>query len=110
MTWELPPDVAVNPPAVRARALANLASYLRNSDYPAEALRRREQGEVRFLLEVSSAGRVTACRVLATSGSPSIDQATCRIMIERARFRPARDAAGEAVPDVIESRMGWMIQ
>lgn len=110
VTWEMPPDVAVNPPAVRAHARENLASYIRNYDYPPDALRRRQSGEVRFAVEISSQGQVTSCRIIATSGSPPLDQATCRIMIERARFRPARDASGAAVPDVIESGIRWAIQ
>ena len=96
-------------PAQPARAQRNLASLVQDDDYPREALARGEQGIVYFTLSVLANGRVGACRVTLSSGSPSIDARTCEIMVRHARFRPARDAQGNAVPDTVETRLGWWL-
>lgn len=107
IAWELPPVAPL--PAERARARANLASYISDGDYPADALRHHEEGTVAFELDVSAEGRVTYCHVTTSSGSQSLDLTTCLIMLERARFEPARDEQGNPVPDRISARVAWRI-
>jgi periplasmic protein TonB len=103
----------VTPPAPAppgpTRSLANLATYLGADDYPAEALRDSHEGTVAFQLDVGADGRVSACRVTSTSGSAALDAATCRLMTERPRFSPARDASGRAVPDRVSARITWSL-
>lgn len=106
MSDSLPPVVA---PAERARARANLASYLSADDYPAAALRNDEQGLVAFTLDIGPDGRVTACRIRQTSGSAALDGATCRIMRSRARYTPARNARGVAVADSVDASVRWVL-
>jgi TonB family protein len=100
--WVLPERETNHP-------LANLASYVSDSDYPAEAIRRGEQGIVGFRLEIGRNGLVTGCQVLSSSGSAALDEATCRIMQARARFSPARDSGGRAVPDSVQARIRWVL-
>ena len=69
---------------------------LRADDYPSEALRLGQQGTVRVRLKVSAGGRVTGCNILQSAG-PSLDRATCKILQERARFKPATSISGEAI-------------
>ena len=78
-------------------------------DYPAEAFRRREQGRVAFEITISPEGRVSACRVTRSSGSASLDQATCEIMQRGAMFRPARDSHGNAVASTVRSAINWIL-
>ena len=92
-----------------SRATANLASYLSDADYPAEAIRNGEEGTTGFELQVGTDGSVTACHILQSSGSRSLDEASCRIMQARARFSPARDQAGNPVPDIVRSRIRWVM-
>jgi TonB family protein len=94
--WTLPPGVG-------------LATYIRAGDYPREAIRRREQGRVEFELAVSPEGVPTACRVLESSGSATLDEATCRIMGERPRFTPAHDAEGRPIADTVRSAIHWSL-
>lgn len=89
------------PPATRARAIRNLAAYIHASDY------RDQNGRVQFELTVSPRGRATDCRVVTSSGSTMLDDWTCEIMVRRARFRPARDAAGNPVADAVRAWIGW---
>ena len=92
-----------------ARAQANLASYVSDADYPAEAIRAGEQGMVRFRLDVGANGRVSACTVTESSGSPSLDETTCRILTERARFLPARDSEGKPTADSVHAAVRWIL-
>ena len=96
-------------PSLAARAKANLASYLSDADYPDAAIRRGEQGTVQFRLDVDATGHVARCIVIGSSGSAILDDATCRIMIERAHFQPARDRRGRAVPDQVTNRTRWVL-
>jgi TonB family protein len=79
------------------RQAAPLNTYFSTDDYPRDARRLREQGTVGFSVLVGADGRVTDCVVTSSSGSASLDAATCRIVRERARYRPARDPQGNAV-------------
>jgi TonB family protein len=98
-----PAEIAI--PATRARA--NLPSFFTTQDYPQDALRNDEKGTVAFTADVSPDGRVTHCAVTASSGSISLDSATCAIVQRRARFTPARDANGRAVEDRVTARIRW---
>jgi TonB family protein len=91
------------PPAPRG----TLAQLFSDADYPTDALRRHEQGKVDFRLDIDAAGAVAGCTVTHSSGSASLDEATCRILRERARFRPARDADGKARTDRFEGHIIW---
>ena len=115
-TIDVPPIIVppTPPPPVTvklepARAKANLASYLSDADYPADAIRREEQGATRFRLAVGTDGHVTSCTVTGSSGSASLDLATCRLMKARARFSPARDTSGNPTTDVVSSTIVWRI-
>ena len=116
----IPSDPETPPPAApqadagtsapgAARARANLASYLSADDYPAAAMRANEQGRVSFTLDVDANGRVTACAITSSSGSASLDSATCRIMRSRARYTPARDANGKAIPSQDRAAVTWVL-
>ncbi|HZG07864.1 MAG TPA: energy transducer TonB [Allosphingosinicella sp.] len=94
----------------RARSVGSLADLISNRDYPAAALRAHEQGSTRFRLDVAKDGRVAACTVTASSGSASLDEATCRIMRERALFKPARNARNRPVEDQVNQTITWRIE
>lgn len=93
-----------------ARARTNLSSYVSDDDYPASALRNREEGRVSFRLAVGPDGRVAECVVTSSSGSAALDDATCRIMRSRARFTPARDSRGNPIADTVSSWVTWRLR
>lgn len=84
------------------------SSGLSDADYPAEALKKRQEGTVEFRLDVSERGKVTHCTVTRSSGHLTLDDATCGFM-SKMRFRPARDASRKAVPSTFESRFNWSL-
>lgn len=93
----------------RIEPRADLPSLFSNDDYPAAALEAEEEGTVAVRLDVDAKGRLARCTVTESSGSAALDATTCRVFEERARFRPARDAAGKPVPDTVATRITWRI-
>ena len=99
-------------PANAAGPAASAATLIRgafhnDSDYPPAALREEEQGTVRVTFVVGADGRVSNCAVAESSGSRSLDSTTCRIFQQRFRYRPARDASGNAVPTTMRQSVTW---
>jgi protein TonB len=72
-------------------------------------MRAGEQGTSGFRLEVGTDGRVTGCSITKSSGSSTLDEATCRLVSKRARFTPAKDSSGNAIPDSYSNRVRWQI-
>jgi TonB family protein len=77
-------------------------------DYPAEALRDNAQGTTRFEVAVDADGKATACTIIKSSGHLSLDQQTCAVLMSRARFKPARDEAGNPVAGTWRRRVIWI--
>ncbi len=80
-----------------------------NMDYPAAAIRAREQGNVRIALNIGVDGAVTDCAVTTSSGSEALDSATCAIARERFRFTPGRTSDGLAAPSVYRQSVRWVL-
>ncbi len=80
-----------------------LAGVIRDEDYPRSATRSRAQGNVTAFFDVGPDGRARNCRVRQSSGNAALDATTCRLIEERFRYAPARNARGEAVTE----RKGW---
>ncbi len=88
--------LAAQPAAPRAQRVGNLAQYVGPDDYPPEALRRGQQGTVRFAVTVGTNGRVTECTITRSSGHEQLDEGTCRLARRKLRFNPGR-VGGRAV-------------
>jgi TonB family protein len=79
-------------------------------DYPADALRKKEEGTARAKLTVGTDGRVKDCAIVESSNSPALDAATCNILVRRAKFTPARDSNGNPVEDTyVTPPISWRI-
>lgn len=101
-------------PSSSRGAMASAASLLRGAfnnetDYPSAARRAEQQGTVRVSYTVGADGRVTACRIVQSSGSSPLDSTTCRIFERRFRYSPARDSAGNPVPQTISQSVRWQL-
>lgn len=78
-----------------------------NRDYPKGALGAGASGTVRTRFTVGVNGRVSGCVVTGSSGNAELDATTCRLITQRFRFAPARDAAGRPVADEAEGEQRW---
>lgn len=82
---------------------------IRDSDYPRDALRRGIGGTVGLRFTVGVKGRVTDCTVTRSSGNADLNSTTCRVIRERFRYEPSRDARGRPVPDTVEGEHLWSV-
>ena len=60
-------------------------------------------------LKINEAGRAAACTVTRSSGAPSLDEATCRLMVDRGRWKPAKDEYGRPTTDVFKASVDWRL-
>jgi protein TonB len=91
----------------RAVPAQRIAGALADSDYPGRSRPARvESVAVRFT--VGAEGRASACRVTRSSGNPRLDAQTCALIEARFRYRPARNAAGEPVPSIVDTAFDWV--
>lgn len=95
--------------AVSVPASGDVAQFVFNSDYPSDALSREESGTSVVRITVEENGRVSECAPVAGSRIESLDNATCRVLLRRARLSPARDAQGNAIRSQLVTTITWRI-
>jgi periplasmic protein TonB len=84
------------------------AGAIRDSDYPRKAGKDGQHGRVGTEIQVDANGRPSACVILRSSGSAELDQATCRLIMRRFRYTPARDAQGRAMTGTATYDQQWV--
>lgn len=80
-----------------------------SDDYPPAALRREITGVVIYNVLVTADGRPLSCWLTEPSNSSDLNEATCRLILNRARFNPALDEEGEARTAIYSGRMRWTL-
>ena len=94
--------------AIVTKPKAELAAFFSTEDYPSEAWSTGKGGTVGVLIWVEATGRVSTCEVIETSAAAVLEKATCDVLIKRAKFNPAKDAAGRTVRAPSFGRVRWM--
>jgi TonB family protein len=98
------------PPAPRAPTPARqIAGSISDADYPAAAIRASEQGRTSMTIAIGADGMVIGCEVRETSGSQTLDEASCALLTQRFRFEPARDASGQPVRSTAARSVTWRL-
>lgn len=97
-SWQTGPLPTVSP-----------ANWLTDDDYPANMLRKGANGLVEFRLDVDATGRATKCVVLVQTNPLGFGEAACGALAKRARFTPAIDAKGRAVPSFYVNSVRYMM-
>jgi TonB family protein len=92
-----------------AEPLGNPGEWVTTDDYPESALAEERSGTVAFRLQVDAAGRVSTCEIAESSGHGDLDDATCALVSERARFKPALDMRGDETVGTYSNRVKWQI-
>jgi protein TonB len=82
--------------------------WINADDYPPAAIRAGEEGKVAVAVAVDASGQPIGCRIVTSSGSSALDQASCRAM-QRGRFEPARDANGTAIAGTYSRQLSWKL-
>lgn len=86
----------------------NRGNWVQADDYPLEAAKFGLAGKVRFRLDIDPQGHVTGCEILQSAG-PVLDAVSCRVLVKRARFEPARGSSGQAAASTYESQITWAV-
>lgn len=76
-------------------------------DYPMKAFENEWKGAATFELLVDPQGRPTDCKIVQSTGYPTLDRETCFIAIHRARFSPAHGPDGSLVYGSYRSMVKW---
>ncbi|WP_322597070.1 energy transducer TonB [Sphingomicrobium arenosum] len=107
-----PTPPAPPPPRIEpASARGDVRTLFSADDYPSRALRNEEEGSARARLTIGTNGRVEGCQIVQSTGSSSLDDATCKVLTRRARFTPATDSTGAKVVDTYTTpTIQWRIQ
>lgn len=63
---------------------------------------------VTFELTIDVEGHPADCAIVISSRAQAVDRAVCRAAMRRARFQPARDAAGQPIVSVWRDRLVWV--
>lgn len=84
-------------------------SWIGARDYPARPLRDGVEGVAGYRLIVGSGGRVSSCEITQSTGNRTLDRATCRLLMDRARFEPATDSSGTRVMGQYSGKVRWEI-
>ncbi|WP_340264772.1 energy transducer TonB [Sphingobium mellinum] len=106
-----PPPPPPPPPVAATRASPRSApgSWLSDADYPSRAQREERSGTAGFRLEIGPDGRVTNCTITSSTGHSDLDEATCRLLPKRARFKPAVGSDGQPMADTYNGRITWRL-
>lgn len=110
------PANAAGAPIRKARAAARSSSsqigsppqWIGGGPTDADNRRGRYQGTVALQVNVEPNGRVSNCAAVRGSGNARLDALTCRLVRERARFTPARDARGRPVVGQAYTTFAWV--
>lgn len=87
----------------------DFVGIMRHDDYPWASIERDQQGGVTALLEIDDKGAITGCRSFDSHGDARFQEAVCKAARKRARFAPARDAAGNAVRSYYLTPTVWFV-
>ena len=91
------------------KPVTNPGSWVTPADYPPASLRDEKEGVTGFRLTVGPDGLPRRCEIVASSGSEELDTATCRLIMQRARFETQRDDKGVRVGGTYSNRIRWQI-
>ena len=75
------------------------------TQYPKSSLANNEQGTVHYRVKIDGRGVPKQCEVTQSSGFARLDQATCELLMSRARFSRTR----EGRRSVYDGKVVWRI-
>jgi len=100
-----PPAPPPPPPPKPATPRNNPGDWATPNDYPSRALREDREGTTTFRVTIDNDGRVASCQIVQSSGHSDLDEATCKNVSRRARFRKPSDGYGSSYTN----RVRWVI-
>lgn len=86
-----------------------VANWIVSSDYPAAAQLQNQSGTTKVDMAVDATGAITGCTVARSSGTVTLDEATCTLMMSRGRYLPARGPDGPVASRVLMT-FTWQLE
>lgn len=86
----------------------NPGSWITSDDYPTAERRNEVEGSVGFELSIWPDGNPRSCKVVEGSGSAVLDNITCTLLMQRAKFNPYRAGSSKEAL-TYRSRVSWQI-
>ncbi|MBA3678354.1 MAG: energy transducer TonB [Sphingosinicella sp.] len=90
-----------------ARRVRGALSFER--DYPRAARAIRAEGRVFVRIGIAADGRVSGCTITRSSGNGDLDRTTCRLIVQRFRYAPARDQSGQPIAATESTSFDWRL-
>lgn len=87
----------------------SLKGLIKPDDYPEDAMTANQGGTTRFMLMIDEKGAILDCVIEDSSGVASIDGMGCQVIKERAKAKPALDAAGKPMKSTYVATVTWAI-
>jgi protein TonB len=88
--------------------LEQIAGEITPRDYPRRLRNAGIGGVVGILFRVEPTGLVSRCSITRSSGVPELDALTCRLIVQRFRYRPSTDRYGRPIADDVEGEHEWI--
>lgn len=95
--------------ALSAPLPRNHDSWITDSDYPRDAYAVGQQGQVTAALTIDESGEPEQCAVRASTAPADLAKLTCTLLVQRARFQPARDERGKTVTGTFVQIVQWSL-
>ena len=92
-------------PGREARAVL-IGGSISVADYPPDAIAAGAEGRSVATYTIGRDGRVSPCS--ASGAGPFLDPHTCKV-IQRFRYKPARDGRGKSIPEVRTQSFEWRL-
>ena len=78
-------------------------------NYPHAALKRGEEGDVSFEVELEPDGKLRSCAITRSSGFPLLDNATCEMMVRNAQFIGGHEKNGRRARSSHSGVVAWKL-
>src|SRR3954468_5114916 len=88
--------------------LVQIAGEITPRDYPRRLREAGIGGIVGLSFRVEPTGFVSRCTVTQSSGVPELDALTCRLIVQRFRYRPSTDRYGRPIADTVDGEHEWI--
>src|SRR4029079_5377830 len=88
--------------------LEQIAGEITPRDYPRHLRAAGIRGGVGVLFRVEPSGLVSRCSITQSSGVPELDALTCRLIVQRFRYRPSTDRYGRPIADTVDGEHEWI--
>lgn len=88
--------------------LEQIAGEITPRDYPRRLHDSGIGGVVGLSFRVEPTGLVSRCTVTQSSGVPELDALTCRLIVQRFRYRPSTDRRGRPIADTVDGEHEWI--